>query len=115
MLTLRPTELDLTFAALADPTRRAILQRLWAGESTVSQLAAPFAISAPAISRHLRVLESAGLIIKRRDGQHLHCRLQPEALENATRWLEFFRDFRTGGLSLRDPYSKQGFVKSTKR
>ena len=87
------SQLDETFAALADPTRRAILERLGAGEATVNQLASPFKISAPAISRHLRVLESAGLISKRREGQHLHCRLEAETLKAAASWLDFYRKF----------------------
>ena len=69
--------LDLTFAALADATRRAILARLATGEATVGELAAPFAISLPAISRHLKVLENASLIERRREGQTRRCRLQP--------------------------------------
>jgi DNA-binding transcriptional ArsR family regulator len=90
---LQPTNLDATFAALADPTRRAILARLAAGEHTVSELAAPFDISLPAISRHLRVLEQASLITKLRDGQHRRCRLDPQALDRAADWLEFQRRF----------------------
>jgi DNA-binding transcriptional ArsR family regulator len=85
--------LDRTFSALADPTRRAILLRLSSGEATVHELARPFPISAPAISRHLRVLESAGLIARRRDAQRLHCRLEPQSLKTATEWLEFYRSF----------------------
>ncbi len=72
--------LDATFAALADPTRRAILARLALGEATVSELAAPFSISQPAISRHVRVLADAGLLVQRVDGTRRPCRLAPEAL-----------------------------------
>lgn len=79
--------------ALADPTRRSILVRLASGERTVRELAEPFPISAPAISRHLRVLETAGLIARRRDGQHLRCRIEPQALRSAAQWLEFYRNF----------------------
>src|SRR4030081_3204343 len=93
MLNLSPIQLDKTFSALADPTRRAILQRLSSGEAPVHELARPFSISAPAISRHLRVLEAAGLILRRRDGQFLHCRLEPQALKTAANWLEFYRGF----------------------
>src|SRR5208282_6363262 len=75
--------LDQTFSALADPTRRTILARLAQGEATVGELAEPFAISLPAISRHLRVLEDASLIVRERQGQHRVCRLQPEPLANA--------------------------------
>lgn len=85
--------LDATFAALADPTRRAILARLAAGEATVGELAEPFAISLPAISRHLKVLEEADLIIREREGQHRRCRLKPEALAHASEWLDFHRRF----------------------
>ena len=85
--------LDLTFAALADPTRRAILLRLAEGERTVNELAAPFKISLPAVSRHLKVLEQAALITRTRDGQHRRCRLNPPALESAADWLAFHKRF----------------------
>jgi DNA-binding transcriptional ArsR family regulator len=85
--------LDATFAALADPTRRAILARLATGECTVNQLAAPFQISLPAVSRHLKVLEQASLIVKFREGRHRRCRLEPRALERAADWLAFHRRF----------------------
>ncbi len=85
--------LDHTFAALADPTRRAILARLAQGEATVGELAAPFAISAPAISRHLRVLEEAALITREKIGQHRHCRLSPAAMDDAAAWIETNRRF----------------------
>jgi len=84
--------LDTTFSALADPTRRAILARLAEGEASVMELAAPFAMSQPAISKHLRVLENAGLISKGRDGQKRPCRLETEQLEAANAWLERYRD-----------------------
>ncbi|MBN2623577.1 MAG: winged helix-turn-helix transcriptional regulator [Acidimicrobiales bacterium] len=85
--------LDATFSALADPTRRAILRRLTAGEATVSELAAPFAVSQPAISRHLKVLERAGLISRRRDAQRRPCRLEARALAAATEWLDGYRRY----------------------
>ena len=85
------TELDLTFSALADPTRRAILARLMDGEATVMELAKPFAMSQPAISRHLKVLEQAGLISRGRDAQKRPCRLEVARLAEATGWLEPFR------------------------
>jgi DNA-binding transcriptional ArsR family regulator len=85
--------LDRTFAALADPTRRAILARLVEGERTVNELAAPFAISLPAISRHLKVLERAALISRIRDRQHRRCRLNPRALDQAAGWLADQRRF----------------------
>ncbi len=83
--------LDLTFAALADPTRRAILSRLAAGEATVMELARPFALSQPAISKHLKVLERAGLISRGRDAQRRPCRLEAGRLAEANAWLETYR------------------------
>ena len=83
--------LDTTFAALADPTRLAILGRLAMGEATVNELAAPFAISQPAISRHIKVLEEAGLILRRTDGTHRPCRLAPQALDPLDDWLRHLR------------------------
>ena len=85
--------LSTTFAALADPTRRAILARLAQGETTVGELAEPFAISAPAISRHLKVLESAGLIERRVEAQWRLCRLRGEVMREAADWLERYRVF----------------------
>ena len=85
--------LDRTFAALSDPTRRAILLRLAGGERTVNELAAPFRISLPAVSRHLKVLERAALITRVRDGQRRRCRLNRPALANAANWLAFHQRF----------------------
>ena len=85
------TDLDATFAALADPTRRAILARLASGEASVTELAAPFAMSQPAISKHLKVLERAGLISRGRDAQRRPRRLEPRPLADATDWLERYR------------------------
>ena len=85
--------LDATFAALADPTRRKILARLAAGQATVTELAAPFAITQPAISKHLKVLERAGLISRDRDAQRRPSRLQAQPLSEATAWLERYREF----------------------
>ncbi|NDL58071.1 ArsR/SmtB family transcription factor [Phytoactinopolyspora mesophila] len=85
--------LDATFAALADPTRRAILARLTAGEATVTELADPFDMSQPAVSKHLRVLERAGLITRSRDAQRRPCRLNARPLEEANRWLENYRSY----------------------
>jgi DNA-binding transcriptional ArsR family regulator len=85
--------LDRAFAALADPTRRAIVERLMIGEATVTELAEPFPISLPAISRHLRVLESASLIRQVRDGTFRRCRLDPQGLQSAGEWLDFHRRF----------------------
>jgi DNA-binding transcriptional ArsR family regulator len=83
--------IDVMFSALGDPTRRAIVERLASGDATVLELAAPFDISLPAISRHLKVLEEAGLISRGRDAQRRPCRLRPEALEQVTAWAEHTR------------------------
>jgi len=93
---LTPARLDATFAALADPTRRAILARLASGEASVTELAEPFAISQPAISKHLKVLERAGLISRGRDAQRRPRRLEARPLAEATRWLEGYRQFWEG-------------------
>src|SRR5689334_2844400 len=85
--------LNATFSALADPTRRAILARLAEGEASVMELAAPFEMSQPAISKHLRVLENAGLIRRGRDGQKRPCRIEAQPLEAANKWLERYREF----------------------
>lgn len=85
--------LSATFAALADPTRRAILARLATGEASVNDLAAPFDISLPAVSRHLKVLEGAGLISRSREAQSRPCKLEAEALKRAHSWIEHYRRF----------------------
>jgi len=85
--------LDRTFAALADPTRRAILARLATGEATVGDLAAPFQVSRPAISKHLRVLEHAGLVRRARDGRVNRCQLDARAMRAAAEWIEHYRVF----------------------
>ena len=85
--------LDATFAALADPTRRAIIARLATGSATVNELAEPFDISLPAISRHLKVLEGAGLIRREVEAQKRRCHLKPEALRQAEDWIETYRRF----------------------
>jgi DNA-binding transcriptional ArsR family regulator len=90
---MHPSErLDLTFAALADPTRRAILARLATGEATVTELAAPFAMSQPAISKHLKVLERAGLVSIGVDAQRRPRRLEPKRLQEAVDWIERYRE-----------------------
>ncbi len=88
---LAPSHLDRTFAALADPTRRAILARLASGEASVTELAEPFAMSQPAISKHLKVLERAGLISRGRDAQRRPRRIEAAPLAEATEWLEGYR------------------------
>jgi DNA-binding transcriptional ArsR family regulator len=85
--------LDVTFAALADPTRRAILERLRIGEATVTELSAPFAMSQPAISKHLKVLERAELITRRREAQRRPCLLRAAPLRSATDWLADYRTY----------------------
>lgn len=97
-------QLDATFAALADSTRRAILFRLAHGEATVNELAAPFSISLPAISRHLKVLERAGLISRDRNGQFRPCRLEADGLDGATDWIEHNRQIWTGRLDRLDAH-----------
>ena len=90
---MSPDRLSTTFAALADPTRRAILARLALGEASVSELAEPFDMSLPAVSKHLKVLEHAGLITRGREAQWRPCRLEAGPLKNAADWLEHYRRF----------------------
>ena len=99
--------LDATFAALADPTRRAILARLAEGEAPVGELAAPFDISLPAISRHLKVLEGARLISREKDGQWRRCRLRPEPLKEASDWIGRYRRFWEGQFDALTEYLKR--------
>jgi DNA-binding transcriptional ArsR family regulator len=87
--------LDAAFSALADPTRRAILARLALGETTVMELAKPFEMTQPAVSRHLKVLESAGLIVRRVEGSKRPCRIAPQATADIDRWLDMLRDALT--------------------
>lgn len=94
--------LDATFSALADPTRRAILARLAAGDASVMELAEPFSISQPAISRHLKVLEGAGLITRGRQAQRRPCRIRARPLAEASQWLEGYRQFWEGSFERLD-------------
>jgi DNA-binding transcriptional ArsR family regulator len=98
--------LDATFAALADPTRRAILARLALGETSVMELAKPFAMSLPAVSKHLKVLERAGLIARGREAQCRPCRIEPKALRDVDHWLERYRRFFEESLDRLDAYLK---------
>jgi len=107
--------LDLTFAALADGTRRAILARLAAGEATVMELAEPFEMSQPAISKHLKVLERAGLITRGRDAQRRPCRLEATPLEEATGWLEAYREFWDASFQRLDGLLEELKAKEKKR
>jgi DNA-binding transcriptional ArsR family regulator len=99
-----PDPLSVTLSALADPTRRAILARLAEGEATVNAIAEPFAISLPAVSRHLKVLEAAGLISRGREAQWRPCRLETAALKNVDDWLGRYRRFWTGSFDKMDAY-----------
>lgn len=99
--------LSETFAALGDPTRRAILARLARGEATVTELAEPFAMSLPAVSRHLKVLERAGLISRGREAQWRPCRLEPETLKMVDDWLDTYRQFWDDSFDRLDDYLKQ--------
>ena len=96
--------LSTTFAALADPTRRAILARLAAGEASVTELGEPFAMSLPAISKHLKVLEKAGLIARAREAQWRPCRLEARPLKDAAQWLEHYRHFWDDSFDRLDEY-----------
>ena len=100
-------QLDLVFAALADPTRRAILARLAAGEATVNELVAPFALSQPTISKHLKVLEGAGLVSRGREAQFRPVRLEAAALAGAARWLGDYRRFWEESLDQLDDYVQE--------
>ncbi|MEP6494469.1 MAG: metalloregulator ArsR/SmtB family transcription factor [bacterium] len=100
-------QLDRTFAALADPTRRAILARLATGNATVGDLARPFRVSRPAISKHLRVLERAGLVRRAREGRVSRCELDADAMRGAAEWIERYRVFWTNRLGDLKRYVEQ--------
>lgn len=89
---MQPDPLSITFAALADPTRRAILARLARGDATVTELAKPFQMSLPGVSKHLKVLQSAGLVVQGRDAQWRPCRLEPMRLRDISDWVEQYRE-----------------------
>jgi DNA-binding transcriptional ArsR family regulator len=112
---MAPRHLDATFAALADPTRRAILARLATGEASVTELAAPFKISQPAISKHLKVLERAGLISRGRDAQRRPRRLEAKPLAEATEWLERYREYWEGNYQRLDALLEEMKTKKRKR
>lgn len=101
---MTPDRLSTTFAALADPTRRAILARLIAGEASVTELAKPFRMSLPAVSKHLKVLERAGLIARGRDAQWRPCRLEAGPLKDVADWLETYRRFWEQSLDRLEDY-----------
>ena len=102
-----PDALSSTFKALADPTRRAILARLATGEASVLELAEPFAMSLPAVSQHLKVLQGAGLITRGRAAQWRPCRLEASALREATDWLDQYRRFWEGSFNKLDQYLQE--------
>ena len=104
---MQPARLDATFAALADPTRRAILARLARGEASVTELAEPFDMSLPAISKHLKVLERAGLVARSRAAQSRPCRLVARPLEQAVQWLERYRRHWEDSLDRLDEYLRE--------
>ncbi len=98
MVNYSPVELNTTFGALSDPTRRAIIEQLSTGEATIGELASPFNISLPAVSRHIRILENAGLLIRRKVGRVHYCQLGSDPLQDAADWLENYRQFWEGQL-----------------
>jgi DNA-binding transcriptional ArsR family regulator len=109
-----PDALSATFSALADPTRRAILSRLAIGEASVTELARPFAMSMPAISKHLKVLEQAGLIARGRDAQWRPCRLEATPLRGIADWVEPYRQFWEGRFDRLDAYLRKTSRKKAK-
>jgi DNA-binding transcriptional ArsR family regulator len=104
---MRPDRLSSTFAALADPTRRAILARLASGEASVTDLARPFEMTLPGISKHLKVLERAGLIARSREAQWRPCRIEAGPLKDVSNWVEHYRHFWEQSLDRLDDYLKQ--------
>jgi DNA-binding transcriptional ArsR family regulator len=112
---MTPDRLSATFAALADPTRRAILARLASGETSVMELAEPFDMSLPAVSKHLKVLERAGLIARGREAQWRPCRLQANPLKGVADWVEHYRRFWEESLDKLESYLKELQRKETQR
>jgi DNA-binding transcriptional ArsR family regulator len=102
-----PDPLSTTFAALADPTRRAMLARLAKGEATVTELASPFDLSLPAISKHLKVLQRAGLVEQGRQAQWRPCRFRPEGLRDVADWIAEYRDIREASFDRLDEYLRR--------
>jgi DNA-binding transcriptional ArsR family regulator len=107
-------QLSATFAALADPTRRAILARLASGECSVTELAAPFEMSMPAVSKHLRVLERAGLVARRREAQLRPCRIEARPLKQVADWMERYRPIWEQRLDRLDAYLRELQAKETR-
>jgi DNA-binding transcriptional ArsR family regulator len=104
---MQPDHLSATFGALADPTRRAILARLTKGQASVTELAKPFDMTLPAVSKHLKVLERAGLIARGREAQWRPCRLKPQPLEEAAAWVERYRRFWEQSLDRLDEHLRE--------
>src|SRR5438034_10969368 len=113
-MSITTDQLNRTFAALADPPRRAILARLASGESSVTELAEPFDMSLPAVSKHLKVLERAGLIVRGREAQWRPCRIEPRALKEVDNWLERYRRFWEQSLDRLDDYLRELQAKEKK-
>lgn len=112
---MSPDRLSTTFAALSDPTRRAILARLALGETSVTELAEPFAMSLPAVSKHLKVLERAGLIARGREAQWRPCRIEPRALKSVDDWLDRYRRFWDESFDRLDDYLRTLQAKEKRR
>ena len=107
MVKYSETQLDMSFGALAHPIRRGILARLSTGEATVAELAKPYKVSAPAISKHMRILEAAGLLSRRKQGREHHCRLEAKRMKEAEIWLEYHRKFWNDRLDALERYLKE--------
>lgn len=111
---MQPDPLSQTFSALADPTRRAILARLAQGDATVTELAKPFEMSLPGVSKHLKVLQHAGLVVQGRDAQWRPCRLEPERLRDVAGWVEQYRQLWEARLDRLDDYLRVLQARDTK-
>lgn len=107
MVNYRQHRLDLAFSALAHPIRRGILARLSTGEATIAELAKPFKVSAPAISKHMRILEEAGLLSRKKQGREHHCRLEQKRMKEAQAWIENHRRFWSERLDALERYLKE--------
>ena len=112
---MSPDQLSTTFFALADPTRRAILAKLSSGEASVTELAEPFEMSLPAVSKHLKVLERAGLVTRSREAQWRPCQLEAGPLKNVAEWVEHYRRFWTDSFDRLDDYLHELKTKENKR
>lgn len=115
MADIRGDQLSATFAALADPTRRAILSRLTTGEASVTELAEPFDMSLPAVTKHLKVLQRAGLVIQSREAQWRPCRLQAKPMREAAEWMEPYRRYWEQRLDRIEDYLRETASKGARR